>query len=117
MELGNLLIFLFPRKLRYLKCFKELIKLGKASNLENFKSSSRKYLNLEMHVSTNNLLILIKSCSSCTPSLHEKIIYCKLLLSLFEKGPTTSTPKLWSKIYTCLAFSKLLVPLIFSIKQ
>ena len=51
MESGNFLIFLFPRKLRYLKCFNVPIELDNVSNFEtnlerNFVHSVGRYMHL-----------------------------------------------------------------------
>ena len=78
MESGNFFIFLFPRKLRYLKCFKVLIKLDNVSNIEFLKFSNRRCLNLEMHVSTKDPLISIES--NWPRSSNEKLIVRMLLL-------------------------------------
>ena len=59
MESSNFFILLFPCKLRYLKCFKVLIELDNVSNVEYRKFRNRRCLNLEMHVSTKDSLIVI----------------------------------------------------------
>ena len=101
MESGNFLIFQFPRKLRYLKCFNVPIELDNISNFEYFKFSKRRCLNLKMHVSTKDLLILITGPSSPSQLLNEKLIVCMLLLNLCRRVVTASTLNLWSKIETC----------------
>nr|POF18973.1 hypothetical protein CFP56_26408 [Quercus suber] len=56
MESGSCLIMSLPSRLRNLKCFKLPIEFGNTSKDELLKSSSRKYLNLEMHASNDKLL-------------------------------------------------------------
>ncbi|KAM3738936.1 hypothetical protein ACB098_09G167200 [Castanea mollissima] len=92
MESGNFFIFLFPYKLRYLKCFKVLIELHNVSNVEFLRFSNRRCLNLEMHVSTKDSLILIEP-KPPLPS-NEKLIVRMLLLNLCKKVIVASTPNL-----------------------
>ena len=118
MESGNFLTFVFPNKLRYLKCFKVPIKLDNVSNFEYLKFNKCRCLNLKMHVSTkDSSLILIPRLSSLSEFLNEKLIVCMLLLNLCKRVIVASTLNLWSKIEMCLAFSNLLVLLVSSIKQ
>ena len=55
MESGSCLILRIFDRSRYLKCFKVSIKLGNTSNDDSLKSSTRKYLNFEMHVSSKDM--------------------------------------------------------------
>ena len=56
-ESGSFLIWRFLYRSRYLKCFKLPIELGKTSKLVSLKFSTRKYLNLESHLSMNRSLL------------------------------------------------------------
>nr|POE61634.1 short integuments 2, mitochondrial [Quercus suber] len=56
MESGSCLIMRLNDRSRYLKCFKLPIEHGNTSKDEFFRSSTRKYLNLEQHVSSDKLL-------------------------------------------------------------
>nr|POE85032.1 hypothetical protein CFP56_40518 [Quercus suber] len=56
MESGSCLILLLSDRSRYFKCFKLPIESGNTSKDDKLRSSTRKYLNLEMHASNDKLL-------------------------------------------------------------
>ena len=79
MELGSFLRFQLQDRMRYLKCFRVPTELDNTSKDESLKSSTRKYLNLEMHASTKDngnsiwkiiVYTLLSFCKGVTNSCH-----------------------------------------------